>query len=166
MACLWRRRADHGPDLSLGTPIASLSDGEMMSGHVGDDEVILARSGNEYFAVGARCTHYNGRLARIWHERTFETLVERNAVQLGLEVRCNNCSSWSWFALNHLNYELQCSLCLRTTSFPTLEGDVPNHLPRRGVWRDSTRSGAAAIGTTRPPGQGQQQELLREHVSS
>ena len=25
---------------------------------------VLARSGNEYFAVGARCTHYKGRLAR------------------------------------------------------------------------------------------------------
>ena len=36
----------------------------MVSGHVGEDEVVLARSGNEYFAVGARCTHYRGRLAR------------------------------------------------------------------------------------------------------
>jgi len=56
--------AEHGPDLSLGTPIASLADGAMVSGRVGDDEVVLARSGNEYFAVGARCTHYKGRLAR------------------------------------------------------------------------------------------------------
>ncbi len=57
-------RAPHGPDLSLGTPIASLTDGAMVSGHVGADEVVLARSGHEYFAVGARCTHYKGRLAR------------------------------------------------------------------------------------------------------
>ena len=56
--------ANHGPDLSLGTPIANLSDGAMVAGHVGDDEVVLARSGDEYFAVGARCTHYRGRLAR------------------------------------------------------------------------------------------------------
>jgi len=53
-----------GPDLSLGTPIAGLTDGAMVSGRVGDDEVILARAGGEYFAVGARCTHYKGRLAR------------------------------------------------------------------------------------------------------
>ena len=58
------RKADHGPDLSLGTPIAGLADGAMISGHVGGDEVVLARSGDEYFAVGARCTHYKGRLAR------------------------------------------------------------------------------------------------------
>jgi apoptosis-inducing factor 3 len=57
-------RGSHGPDLSLGTPIASLSEGAMVGGHVGDDEVVLARAGNEYFAVGARCTHYKGRLAR------------------------------------------------------------------------------------------------------
>jgi nitrite reductase/ring-hydroxylating ferredoxin subunit len=57
-------RVPHGPDLSLGTPIAGSTDGVMISGHVGDDEVVLARSGNEFFAVGARCTHYRGRLAR------------------------------------------------------------------------------------------------------
>jgi NADPH-dependent 2,4-dienoyl-CoA reductase/sulfur reductase-like enzyme/nitrite reductase/ring-hydroxylating ferredoxin subunit len=56
--------AAHGPDLTLGTPSANLADGAMIAGHVGDDEVVLARSGDEYFAVGARCTHYRGRLAR------------------------------------------------------------------------------------------------------
>jgi apoptosis-inducing factor 3 len=58
------QRGSTGPDLSVGTPIASLADGAMVNGHVGDDEVILARAGDEYFAVGARCTHYKGRLAR------------------------------------------------------------------------------------------------------
>jgi NADPH-dependent 2,4-dienoyl-CoA reductase/sulfur reductase-like enzyme/nitrite reductase/ring-hydroxylating ferredoxin subunit len=36
----------------------------MVAGRVGDDEVVLARAGDEYFAFGARCTHYRGRLAR------------------------------------------------------------------------------------------------------
>src|SRR5262245_34629429 len=57
-------RGASGPDLSLGTPVASLPEGTMISGHVGGDEVLLARSANEYFAVGARCTHYKGRLVR------------------------------------------------------------------------------------------------------
>ena len=57
-------RADHGPDLSIGTPVGNLPEGAMLRGHVGADEVILARSGGEYFAVGARCTHYKGRLDR------------------------------------------------------------------------------------------------------
>jgi NADPH-dependent 2,4-dienoyl-CoA reductase/sulfur reductase-like enzyme/nitrite reductase/ring-hydroxylating ferredoxin subunit len=57
-------RKTSGPDLSLGTPAAGLADGAMIAGHVGDDEVLLARSGNDYFAVGARCTHYRGRLEK------------------------------------------------------------------------------------------------------
>lgn len=57
----------------------------------------------------------------IWRGHSFETLVKRNAVELGLEVRCDKCSSWSWFALNQLDYTLKCSLCLRTTAFPIID---------------------------------------------
>ena len=53
--------------------------------------------------------------------RSFTTLVDRTAVELGLEVRCEKCSSWSWFALNKLGYQLQCSLCLQSTAFPCAE---------------------------------------------
>jgi nitrite reductase/ring-hydroxylating ferredoxin subunit len=35
----------------------------MLGGHVGDDAVLLARRGDEFFAIGAACTHYNGPLA-------------------------------------------------------------------------------------------------------
>jgi 3-phenylpropionate/trans-cinnamate dioxygenase ferredoxin reductase subunit len=34
----------------------------MITGHVGDDAVLLARVGGEFFAVGAVCTHYSGPL--------------------------------------------------------------------------------------------------------
>ena len=52
-----------GPDLTQGVPIDTLADGAMLAGHVGDDAVLLARRGNEFFAIGATCTHYNGPLA-------------------------------------------------------------------------------------------------------
>ena len=52
-----------GPDLALGVPLAELADGAMLLGHVGDDAVLLARNGDEIFAVGATCTHYGGPLA-------------------------------------------------------------------------------------------------------
>ena len=52
-----------GPDLTQGVAIGSLADGAMLAGHVGDDAVLLARRGNEFFAIGATCTHYNGPLA-------------------------------------------------------------------------------------------------------
>src|SRR5579862_9540646 len=52
-----------GPDLALGVSIDSIADGAMLAGHVGDDAVLIARRGHEFFAVGATCTHYGGPLA-------------------------------------------------------------------------------------------------------
>jgi len=52
-----------GPDLTQGVASDALADGEMLSGHVGEEGVLLARRGNEFFAVGAACTHYHGPLA-------------------------------------------------------------------------------------------------------
>ena len=51
------------PDFAAGVDVAALPDGGMLSGRVGDDEVLLVRTGDELFAVGARCTHYHGPLA-------------------------------------------------------------------------------------------------------
>ncbi len=50
-------------DLSKGVDVSSLHDGGSMLGRVGEDEVVIARSGDEIFAVGAHCTHYHGPLA-------------------------------------------------------------------------------------------------------
>jgi NADPH-dependent 2,4-dienoyl-CoA reductase/sulfur reductase-like enzyme/nitrite reductase/ring-hydroxylating ferredoxin subunit len=52
-----------GPDLAQGIPASDLADGRMLAGHVGDEAVLLARSGSEVFAIGANCTHYGGPLA-------------------------------------------------------------------------------------------------------
>ena len=52
-----------GPDLAQGIPMTDLADGKMLAGHVGDDQVLLARVGREVFAVGAQCSHYHGPLA-------------------------------------------------------------------------------------------------------
>jgi len=51
------------PDLRQGISVATLQDGDMLLGQVEDEEVLLARSGNEIFAVGAHCTHYHGPLS-------------------------------------------------------------------------------------------------------
>ncbi len=51
-----------GPDLSRGVTLAEFS-GAMLLGHVGDDEVLLVRSGAEIFAIDAHCSHYHGPLA-------------------------------------------------------------------------------------------------------
>jgi NADPH-dependent 2,4-dienoyl-CoA reductase/sulfur reductase-like enzyme/nitrite reductase/ring-hydroxylating ferredoxin subunit len=52
-----------GPDLSQGITIQELADGGMIGGHVGDEAVLLARRGDEMFAIGATCSHYGGPLA-------------------------------------------------------------------------------------------------------
>jgi apoptosis-inducing factor 3 len=52
-----------GPDLSEGIAISALPDSGMLLGRVGGDDVLLARAGADFFAVGAHCTHYHGPLA-------------------------------------------------------------------------------------------------------
>lgn len=52
-----------GPDLARGLTLAQLADGAMLLGHVGEEPVLLARRGEEVFAIGAACTHYGGPLA-------------------------------------------------------------------------------------------------------
>ena len=54
--------ATPGPDLALGIALRDLPDGSMIMGRVGDQEVLLARQGEELFAVDALCTHYHGPL--------------------------------------------------------------------------------------------------------
>ena len=49
-------------DLSKGVAASALTDGRMILGHVGDAQVVLARSGDELFAVRAQCSHYRGPL--------------------------------------------------------------------------------------------------------
>src|SRR5215469_5877267 len=52
----------NNPDLKAGIPEETLVDGAMLVGHVGEDAVLLARRGQEIFAIGASCTHYGGPL--------------------------------------------------------------------------------------------------------
>ena len=56
-----------GPDLIQGISVDGLADGQMLAGHVGQEAVLLARRGNEVFAIGATCSHYGGPLAEGLH---------------------------------------------------------------------------------------------------
>jgi apoptosis-inducing factor 3 len=51
-----------GPDLSQGVAIDAIPDGGMLGGHVGDEAVLLARRGDDIFAISATCSHYGGPL--------------------------------------------------------------------------------------------------------
>ncbi|MFB9264285.1 FAD-dependent oxidoreductase [Bradyrhizobium erythrophlei] len=70
-----------GPDLSQGVALSEFS-GAVLLGHVGDEQVLLVRSGVEIFAIDAHCTHYHGPLAEglvdgeiircPWHHACFD----------------------------------------------------------------------------------------------
>ncbi len=51
------------PDFRNGFPIRDFGDGSMILGEADGEEVVLARRGDEVFAIGAHCTHYGGPLA-------------------------------------------------------------------------------------------------------
>src|SRR5207247_2193837 len=42
--------------------LAAIADGGKLVGHVGGEEVLVVRRGDEVFAVGVHCTHYHGPL--------------------------------------------------------------------------------------------------------
>jgi NADPH-dependent 2,4-dienoyl-CoA reductase/sulfur reductase-like enzyme/nitrite reductase/ring-hydroxylating ferredoxin subunit len=76
-----QQAAPTGPDLSLGVARSEFS-GATLLGHVGDEDVLLVRSGSEIFAVDAHCSHYHGPLAEglvdgesircPWHHACFD----------------------------------------------------------------------------------------------
>jgi NADPH-dependent 2,4-dienoyl-CoA reductase/sulfur reductase-like enzyme/nitrite reductase/ring-hydroxylating ferredoxin subunit len=70
-----------GPDLAQGVALSEFS-GAMLLGHVGDNEILLVRSGSTIFAIDAHCSHYHGPLAEglvdgenihcPWHHACFD----------------------------------------------------------------------------------------------
>ena len=53
-----------GPNFEEGFAIDKVKDGEMLLGHTFGEQILVAKRGNELFAIGATCTHYGGPLAK------------------------------------------------------------------------------------------------------
>jgi nitrite reductase/ring-hydroxylating ferredoxin subunit len=85
-----------GPDLSQGVALSEFS-GTMLLGHVGDEEVLLVRSGSGIFAIDAHCSHYHGPLA--------DGLVD------GEHIRC------PW---HHACFDLRTGEAIRAPAFNSL----------------------------------------------
>jgi NADPH-dependent 2,4-dienoyl-CoA reductase/sulfur reductase-like enzyme/nitrite reductase/ring-hydroxylating ferredoxin subunit len=68
------------PDLTVGIPIDSVPRGGTVLGRVGEDDVVLARVDDRFYAVGAYCTHYHGPLA--------EGLVVGDTIRCPLHHAC------------------------------------------------------------------------------
>lgn len=71
-----------GPDLTQGVELSAIPDGGMLLGHARGEAVLLARRGEEVFAIGAICTHYGAPLEQgllvgdtvrcPWHHACFD----------------------------------------------------------------------------------------------
>jgi NADPH-dependent 2,4-dienoyl-CoA reductase/sulfur reductase-like enzyme/nitrite reductase/ring-hydroxylating ferredoxin subunit len=120
--------AAKGPDLTLGIRAADLGDGQMLAGHVGQESVLLARHGGEFFAVGATCTHYSGPLAE--------------GLMVGDTVRC---------PYHHACFSLRTGEAVRAPAFSPvacwaveqLDGKVFVRTRRGAPASDPPRAGAA-----------------------
>jgi apoptosis-inducing factor 3 len=86
------------PDLSSGVAIEDLPDGGMIQGKVGSEDVIVARSGGEYFAIAASCPHYGGPLVR--------------GLIVGEEIRC---------PLHHACFSMRTGEVLRPPAFDAID---------------------------------------------
>jgi apoptosis-inducing factor 3 len=115
-----------GPDLAQGIDANQLRDG--LVGHIGDQAVLLAKSGNEIFAVGATCTHYGGPLG--------------DGLLVGDTVRC------PW---HHACFSLRTGEAIRAPALSeipcfaveTRDGKLFVHEARKGAARAVTQSPAA-----------------------
>lgn len=52
----------NGPDLTQGIELSTIPDGTMLLGHALGEAVLLARRGDQFYAIGAICTHYGAPL--------------------------------------------------------------------------------------------------------
>jgi NADPH-dependent 2,4-dienoyl-CoA reductase/sulfur reductase-like enzyme/nitrite reductase/ring-hydroxylating ferredoxin subunit len=96
-----------GPDLAQGVPSSDLPDGGMLLGHAHGEPVLLVRQGEEFWAIGARCTHYGGPLAE--------------GLAFGGQVRC---------PLHHACFDLRTGRAVRA---PALDPVPCWEVERRGA---------------------------------
>ncbi len=76
-----------GSDFEKGYEVENVREGEMLLGHAFGEPVLVARRGDELFAIGATCTHYGGPLAKglmvdctvrcPWHHACFDLRISR-----------------------------------------------------------------------------------------
>jgi apoptosis-inducing factor 3 len=135
-----------GPDLAAGIPLADLADGSMLLGHAGGEAVLLARRGDEIFAIGATCTHYSGPLS--------EGLLVEDSVRCPWHHACFSLRTGEPLGAPALN-PLACWRVERTGDRVRV-GDkterdplAPSDETKRGVTR--TRAAQHAAHTVAPP---------------
>jgi NADPH-dependent 2,4-dienoyl-CoA reductase/sulfur reductase-like enzyme/nitrite reductase/ring-hydroxylating ferredoxin subunit len=119
-----------GPDLARGVAAGEVADGEMLLGHAEGEPVLLARVGEDFFAVGASCTHYGGPLAE--------------GILVGHQVRC----PWHHAAFDVRSGEAERAPALRPLPCWSVERDgdtvrVSGRKPQAGTKEENARRSPA-----------------------
>ena len=131
-----------GPDLTSGISINDLADSAMVLGHANGEAVLLARRGEEIFAIGATCTHYGGPLAEgklvedtvrcPWHHACFSL---RTGEPVGAPA-LNPVACWR---------VERAANTVRITGKSERDPLAPSEEPKRGVTRTRAKAHAANI---------------------
>jgi NADPH-dependent 2,4-dienoyl-CoA reductase/sulfur reductase-like enzyme/nitrite reductase/ring-hydroxylating ferredoxin subunit len=132
-----------GPDLALGIRLSDFT-AETLVGHVGDEEVLLVRSGPEIFAIDAHCSHYHGPLADglvvgesvrcPWHHACFD-------LRTGEATRAPALNA---LAVWEVEYEGEQIFVRQKRPQPRLRGKAPVDGPRNVVIIGGGAAGLAA----------------------
>ena len=116
-----------GPDLIQGVELSTIPDGTMLLGHALGEPVLLARHGDEVFAIGAICTHYGAPLEqglldgdtvrRQWHHACF-------SLRTGEALRAPALSPVSHWRVEHWHREEVRDVARQFTPIETPAGSV------------------------------------------
>jgi len=132
-----------GPDLAQGVSLSEFT-AETLLGHVGDQDVLLVRSGGEVFAIDAHCSHYHGPLAEglvvgdsircPWHHACFD-------LRSGEATRAPALNPLSVWQVEHENDRI---FVRRKREQPTPRGAGPADAPDKIVIIGGGAAGFAA----------------------
>jgi nitrite reductase/ring-hydroxylating ferredoxin subunit len=132
-----------GPDLAHGIAL-SIFTSETLLGHVGDQDVLLVRSGLDIFAIDAHCSHYQGPLAEglvlgesircPWHHACFD-------LQTGEATRAPALTPLAVWQVDHENGRI---FVRRKREQPKPSGKGPVDAPDRIVIVGGGAAGFAA----------------------
>jgi NADPH-dependent 2,4-dienoyl-CoA reductase/sulfur reductase-like enzyme/nitrite reductase/ring-hydroxylating ferredoxin subunit len=143
-----------GPDLGNGIPEGDLADGAMIVGHAAGEAVLVARQGDEIFAVAANCTHYGGPLG--------EGLLVGNTVRCPWHHACFDLRTGAALRAPALN-DLQCWLVERRGGKIVVGEKRPTSRPGRVSERGVTsRPSSVAIVGAGAAGNAAAEMLRRE----
>ncbi len=125
------------PDLTQGVPVESIGEGKMLVGRVGEHDVLLVHSADQFFAVRAQCAHYRGPLA--------EGIVIGDTIRCPLHHACFNLSTGDALRAPALD-PLPCWRVERLGDKVAVREQLPAPAPRPRTPREEVPASVVIVG--------------------